>query len=70
MNLKDKHAGHVIKREIINGKHFKHIIVKVAKDLTCDKCGMKPKTRSVQMKTTGNVTMRVYCMECAEEIYD
>lgn len=69
MTIQNKHPGHVLKREIVNGKHQKHIIVKVVRSMTCDFCGKKCKDKVIQTQTTGNIRIATCCMECGEVEY-
>ena len=69
MNIAELPSGRVLKREVIDGKHQKHIIVKVVRSMTCDFCGKKCKDKVIQTQTTGNVRIATCCMECGVEEY-
>ena len=69
MNIAQLPSGRVLKREVINGKHQKHIIVKVVRSMTCDFCGKECKDKVIQTQTTGNVRIATCCMTCGVEKY-
>lgn len=69
MTIQNKHPGHVLRRETVNGKHQKHVVVQTVRVRKCDICGKKCKDKVIQTQTTGNVRIATCCMECGEVEY-
>lgn len=69
MNILELPPGRVLRREIVNGKHQKHVIVKAVRVLICDICQKQCRDKVVQTQKTGNVRIASCCMECANEEY-
>lgn len=68
MNIAELPSGRVIKREIVNGKHQKHIVVKVLRVIMCSMCGVKCKDKVIHVKM-GNFITSSSCIACAEVEY-
>ena len=68
MSLLELPSGRVLKREVIDGKHVKHIVTKVVRMIKCDMCDVECRDKVIHVKM-GNFTTSSSCIACAEVEY-